>query len=369
MSADIALWDPEINGFPRSYEEATAIYLKLSDGEKSTSNSKLIKFASMFDVLLKDSELDQDLRHCYESIQRYAQQNQLALYTVGLPQSGSIDALKKIVENAQAAGIIVFYDMMGAVFLPDGQVFPEDKAEMWRGALAYIENPPDFPRTLKGFKKLADPLFTAMAERHGMRKVELPFIHDTMGYVREVTLGQQYLTWNLLGSAGEYKIEVRVYFYNYDIFKIYDSFDFYKNMKAIGITLPHELSQINVSKYKEFTQNPYSEITNHQSLKNVIDFFEYYTFSEILDPAQDIKGFDKVYNYKDIDDTLYRIDERKNLYSPCSLILARLVGNPRFEEMVAAYEADPNWGANRKAKVTEFPKLLDFLRNQVKPIV
>ena len=366
MSADVALWDPEAYGLPRTYEEAVKTYLKLSEGIQSTSNSKLIKFAGMFESLLKDNKLDEDLRLCYQNIQRYAHDNQDALYLVGLPHSGSVDALKQIVVSAQAAGMVVFYDMMGAVFLPDGRVYPAEKAEMWRGALAHLDSPPDFPRTLKGFEKLADPLFTAMAERHGMKEHKIPFNYGD-GYIREVALGQQYIKLSSEGSGGEYKVSLYAYIESKTVSEIYGMFAFSQS-RLFSNNIPNSLNAENIVNYKLAT-NKFKEINSLTSLENAIEFMEQYAFSEFLDLAQDIKGLDAVFNTSEVDSAFNWRSGKKGFQSPHSLILARLTGNPRFEEMVKIYEADVDWGANRVPKATELPKLLEYLRNEVKPIV
>jgi hypothetical protein len=365
MSADVSLWDPETCGLPQNYAEATAIYLKLSDGEAITSTNKLTKFVDCIELQLQDSELDQDLRSCLESIQRYGKTNRNALFTVGLPHYGAVEALKLIIASAQAAGMIVFYDLMGAVFLPNGQIYPVGKAEMWHGALNHADDS-EFPRTLKGFQKLADPLFAAMAERHGMKENKIPYNHGE-GYVREVALGQQYIKWNFEGSGGEYKISLDAYVESTQVSEIYAMFSFWQS-RLILKTIPNSLNAENIAKYKSVT-NKFKEINSLISLEDTIEFLECYVFSEYLDRSQSLKGFDAVFNASEKDTTFNWRAGQKGFYSPHSLILARLAGNPRFEDIVKIYEADIDWGANSAAKVTELSKLLDYLRNEVKPIV
>jgi hypothetical protein len=60
--------------------------------------------------------------------------------------------------------------------------------------------------------------------------------------------------------------------------------------------------------------------------------------------------------------------DNKNFYSPLSLIVARLAGNPHFEELVIKREAE-TWGLNQDVRETEWPKLLKYLREEVQPII
>ena len=63
----------------------------------------------------------------------------------------------------------------------------------------------------------------------------------------------------------------------------------------------------------------------------------------------------------------------RGFYIPHCLIVTRLAGNPHFEELVTKFEelsfAGGAWGANSTAKATELPKLVKYLREEVKPLV
>ena len=55
---------------------------------------------------------------------------------------------------------------------------------------------------------------------------------------------------------------------------------------------------------------------------------------------------------------------------PQCLIVARLAGNPHFEELVVKLgERAQGRLANAEVWETEWPKLVEYLRNEVKPIV
>jgi hypothetical protein len=368
MSTDISLWDPELHGLPKEFEGAVEAYLKLSQSIEALPNQKIIAFSTILEEQLNHGELDDQLKSCFSGLVTSARQNKNALFQVGLPAQGAMDGLRLILEAARTVGLVVFYDLFGAVFLPDGHIYPESKAEIWQGALNYLDDPaPDFPRTLKAFQKLVDSLFIAMAERHGMKKVKVPFFKDTEGFVRDVGGSQQYIILSISGRGGEHKIDVYLYIYNSLLRSIYECFEFelLNNNVYYSIKLIVELSKPNIEKYEEVT-NRFEEITSHEKLNGALDFFEEIIFTQILDVAIDMKGLDYLMN-SNVDDHVLR--KSVSFYSPHSLIVASLAGNPDFEALVTQRQAKENWGANNKAKATELPKLLKYLREEVKPIV
>jgi hypothetical protein len=52
-----------------------------------------------------------------------------------------------------------------------------------------------------------------------------------------------------------------------------------------------------------------------------------------------------------------------------SLIIARLANNPQFDKLISFFEARKSFAANHKARATEWPKLVQYLRDEVKPLV
>lgn len=87
----------------------------------------------------------------------------------------------------------------------------------------------------------------------------------------------------------------------------------------------------------------------------------------VFDKASDIEGLDAAMN-GDVDlrlrDYLHNI-----FYMPYCLIVARLARNPNFEELALSLRKCRLPGANADAMMTEWPKLVEYLRNEVKPIV
>ena len=95
------------------------------------------------------------------------------------------------------------------------------------------------------------------------------------------------------------------------------------------------------------------------------------TIFPLLNAALDISGLDNIMN----GDLNPRFSEymHRSFFIPHCLIVARLAGNPHFDEMVLKFESlsfERNaWGANSAAKATELPKLVKYLKEEVKPLV
>lgn len=91
------------------------------------------------------------------------------------------------------------------------------------------------------------------------------------------------------------------------------------------------------------------------------------------DTAQDIKGLDALVN-GDIDERV-RNSVHNMYYMRYALIIARLANNPNFDELAVSlgtYGAGSGraWGKFSHAHVAEaWPKLVQYLRDEVKPLV
>jgi hypothetical protein len=82
----------------------------------------------------------------------------------------------------------------------------------------------------------------------------------------------------------------------------------------------------------------------------------------------DIKACDIYFNYSEVGrDTLYDLGV-SNYDIPKLAIIARLAGNPRFDELVSQFEQLDDWGAMQGHREVEWPQLLKSLREEVQPI-
>lgn len=99
---------------------------------------------------------------------------------------------------------------------------------------------------------------------------------------------------------------------------------------------------------------------------NRINEFEQALFPSI-NHAFTIKGLDQLVNGEI--DPRYRDYLHNDAFKPQCLIVARLAGNPNFEALVTSLEEKPGRFGNAMVWNEEWPKLVKYLREEVKPIV
>ncbi len=56
-------------------------------------------------------------------------------------------------------------------------------------------------------------------------------------------------------------------------------------------------------------------------------------------------------------------------HAPQCLIVSRLANNSNFEHLKTYFEAFSHLGANEQARAVEWPKLVQYLQEEVKPLV
>jgi hypothetical protein len=366
MSLDLYIWDSAVSGsLPCSYAEADETFAKLVE-VKTGVNPKFIQFAERLSALIQAMpEPDDELLDYYADIVSQTQQVEEAVYVIGLPSFNFIEATRLIVQSAAEFNLIVMDGQSSAtVFLPNGQTVPPERAAIWKSAWTYMDEQDEFPKTLVAFKKKVEPMIAAMAERRGFVKGKHPSPNPASptemkakGYVRDVELGKQFVHLSYEGGRGDYRVSVDTFFENKEFQEVIEQFDFKYSNKIL--TLP-------ITYMKEFfTGGGGLQVCDQQELNTLINKLDR-LFYPFLDQLRTVKDIDSFYN-GELSQKLWR-----SYIYPNSLITARLVDNPLFEEFVSqANKLEPDqWaGPNCSVYKVELPKLVKYLREEVKPIV
>ena len=92
------------------------------------------------------------------------------------------------------------------------------------------------------------------------------------------------------------------------------------------------------------------------------------TIFPFFSTLHDLKSLDNLVN-GNINSRFTSAMQGRGVYAPRCLILAHLANNPHFEELAVALATPRSPGANRAAITTEWPKLVKYLREEVKPLV
>jgi hypothetical protein len=332
---------------------------------KSDINPKFAQFAlHFFGIVQTAPDPDEELLNYYQDIidiVKESQQIDSAIYTLGLPPHNFMEAIRLIVQSAAKYDLLVMYGHPETVFLLNGQTLPSDHAEMWQAAWEHMDEESNFPKNLKEFKKYTESRIAELAEKHGFVKSKHPAPHYSFeetakGYIKEVPFGQQFFYMNYEGGRGEYRLSMNLYCLNTDYARIFKGFNFKRGGAILSTSL---------SSYKGFQMNSQGpRICNLDELNTILSMIEQKIFV-LYDRLQTIADIDMLVNGS-LSDML-----QGSIMPPHNVIIARLVGNPRFEELVEQTNNLPamKWGVDREAYLTEWPKLLKYLSEEVKPII
>lgn len=358
MSHSIHVWDPLLHGpVPQSLEEAMAMYVQLSkaasEGAKDGVNSTFLAFAQRVQDCVKFvPEPDETLMHLYGNFVEQARKVDEPLFSIELPLDDWIDIMKVMVKTANAFGLVIYDDNMGMVFLPTGQIFPAEKAEMWRGAVQYRPTPSEFPSSLTEFKKLFQREMTDFFGKHGFVKIK---DKDLPSLERKIPGGRQIISLICKGGGGIFSASLSFDVDFEVVSQIHAMFPFAINMQAVCGGYTEEL-------FDGGMKGPF-RIENELHLMNFKKKVD-----EVLIPflgkAVDVRGVDSVANGADFPRwkaKMYSLSP----YLPYLLIVAKLAGNPDFEKI-----AEELAKRKRHFKTEEgYEPFMKYLREELKPIV
>lgn len=367
MSLDIYLWDAAQNGgLPNSYATAQAQFNQLNEVVQGI-NPKFAAFGRhLYQLITTASEPDEELLDYYKNIIDVVQESQQverAIYTLGLPPHNFMGAIRLIVQSAAVQGLVVMYELPETVWLPNGQTLPSEQSAMWQVAWQHMdeEEKGEFPTNLTEFKKYTESRIAEMAARHGYVKTKYtapsyPFEKGLNGYIKDMSFGQQFFALSCQGGRGEFFIILNMYFFNATYTEI---------IKKSNLTRGVEMLYTNLPSYKGFSRNGQgSRITNMEILNNILSAIDEKVLT-LHDHLQTISDIDALVNGH-LNDLLQR-----TYTPPRNVIIARLAGNPHFDELVEATNALPatEWGVDKDSYQEKWPKLVQYLREEVQPIV
>lgn len=285
---------------------------------------------------------------------------------IELPLGARVEAVTLMFAITQKLDLILEVDEPNYdyVFYPDGRILSDNGSKGWQDVIQHVNaDLQPFARTAAEFKKFAKPYFEELAASYGFKKKKVSFTKETV-YCRECNGIVQYVRPRYEKFRfDKFVIYIHIYIFIESVDCIYKHYGFtvFKDFGAFNITISNDSS---VFRHTTFDW----VVAKQKDLKSVLSRIEQYVFKDIFERATDIHGLDQVLNgdeqsliYKDLHDIGFDV--------PASLILAKLAGNPQFELLVKKAEGLRHWGANDDPRKTQWPKLLKYLREEVKPIV
>ncbi|MBC7751106.1 MAG: hypothetical protein H7Z73_05225 [Candidatus Saccharibacteria bacterium] len=234
---------------------------------------------------------------------------------------------------------------------------------MWQAAWQHMdkEEKGEFPTTLTEFKKYTESRIADMAAHHGYVKAKHPapfysFDVGAKGYIKNVTFGQQFFTMSYQGGRDEFRVILNMSFFSAEYADIFKRFNFKRGEEMLCTSLPS---------YKGFSRNGQGpRITNMGELNAIISAIDEKVLT-LHDHLQTISDIDALINGGFAD--LFQ-----ETYMPLrTVIIARLAGNFRFEELIEEINAFPEmkWGVDKDIYQEKWPKLRQYLRDEVKSII
>ena len=287
---------------------------------------------------------------------------------IELPPTARVQAVAIMFSITQQLDLILEVDEpdYNYVFYPDGRILSDNGSQGWQDVIKNVNaDLQPFARTAAEFKKIAKPYFEELAASYGFKKKKTPYSTETI-YGRECNGVVQYVRPKY--EYYRYKFLLYIYVYIYVYIDVESVADIYRQH---GFTVFTDFAtfSISISTDSRVFRNTILDwvVTSRKDLKLVLSRIDQFVFKNILDKAKDIRGLDQVLNgddqsliYKDLQDIGFDF--------PASLILAKLARNPEFESLVEKAEELRHWGANDDPRETKWPKLLKYLREEVKPL-
>jgi len=395
---DVIIWDASEEDLSLDYLALSARGLQYATEEqKPKVNMRM--FAEDLNDLAKDKQLDDETRLFLKEVASQIKHLGYKALTLEMPIAWQ-RPLRALVKAASKYSIIIADEELVMAFLPNEEVLPDERA--WRNLLWELGQEDKLitehaakglPQSVEDYASWLRVFLDVELGKYGFKRTEKPKSEGggdyfpMSWYCREVEIGQQYINLEHRGELAHYG--------NYTIFfmicpiisDIYQKFNFSTHTKRVFLGEMRHV--VDVSKYG--SSSPLSiELT-----QEYISLIASAVIKPFLDTTRDIKGLDKLVNgflssqpesyielIRDVNlkkalrkadaQNEYLTPERyksMGFYYPQCLIIARLANNPQFDKLIRFFEAKKSFGANDQARATEWPKLVKYLQEEVKPLV
>jgi hypothetical protein len=364
------IWDADIYGTPKDYDANTLEQAEALANQEATPSAKLLAFARDVEIYSQNNDLDPIVLRYLRNFEKKVIAANTAAYCIDLPEYQWRSLLKILIEVAQTHKLVLFDEQLVLLLLPDGSILPPQTARSWQGTLEELENESGFPQTLLEFHKLITTKIGDLLSEHGFVLSEEGL--DKYGdeywvqYDKSIKMGKHSLTLSYQGGDGEFKLRLILRVTEDNMIAICRQSDFQYSMRGGGGVL----LDIPIILFKH--EDSFFCIINWDGFEDLLLKLRQSPL-RWSDAAQDIKGIDALFN-GDIDSRV-KNEVQRSVYAPYALIAAHLAGNPNFEELAISlgkYGKDSGkfWGGFNYATVSAgWPKLVKYLREEVKPLV
>ena len=181
---DVIIWDADVYGTPKSFEEACSMSVLLEDKAESQTNLKIQSFLNKLETVAKSMAAEREVFESYQHISKTI--DTTAAYVLEMPDDDWEIFLQQVVEIAWQEKLIVYYESLLTVFISPQKILPQSKKKIWNTIIDYnslnIE-----PETAKSFLKKITPIINLKMEKYGF------FIRNKkdISYIKNTVLGHQ----------------------------------------------------------------------------------------------------------------------------------------------------------------------------------
>ncbi|RZU45353.1 hypothetical protein EV700_2173 [Fluviicoccus keumensis] len=349
---EVCIWDAKRFGKPKDMDQAAALRQQPVDAPSAAMLAFAAEVEQSAKALLDEAEGLDELT----GLEAAMQQSPHAGFVVTMPYFSWQPVLLMLGETAVKHGLVLVDGEVVAAYVPPGKVIPAEAARALKKMKEMYEGDDALPATLKQFEAWVEPIIEMALKPHGFTQNpdKKHRFQKATYYERNVGVGCQYLYMIYQKYSNGYFMLFNMEMACENVLSIYGKFPFFESESIMLCTYNTEI----MSKRNPILTKCEAINLVDETLRCVINIF---------DSAVDIKGLDAVVNGEI--DVLFRNHLHNFFYMPHCLIVARLAGNPHFEELVLSLRKGRTPGANADAMMTEWPKLVEYLRNEVKPLV
>lgn len=349
---DVIIWDAEAYGLPTSFDEALKMAETLSEQSVSVISEKVLAFAKDIEKLAKKNVKEESYWQRYTELVKKIKQKSTAAYVIAMPEGvGSDFVLKEVVEAAVRHHLVAADEEVLTIFLPHNEFLPPSQENWWWAFIDHLEND-DFPKNVKQFEKYCTPLVDAMFAKYGFTEKRL--FGEKLRYVRDFKNFSIFISFGYAQKNLGFEVGSSVLIFFPLMASIYQQFEFASLREYFYLDVDTRFEQ----QYHLHYVNTSSE------LRVILQREE--RVAALMSSIQDLASLDNLVNgdtYPSIRDSL-----QNSAYAPYCAIIGRLADNPNFEGLVDKLDKITGWQINTPAKATEWPKLTQYLREEVQPL-
>jgi hypothetical protein len=358
---DVIIWDADVYGAPDDYDLQTLAKAQtLIQQPAAEASKKLLAFARDVEQQSKSNDLPPIIARYLTNFEARVKTANTAAYCFNLPEYNWHSLVKILLKSAQKYGLVLLGEELVLLLLPNGLITPQHTENYWIPILEAPKRKDTFPEMLSEFYELFKTRVEELLSNHGFVLEEDDFIEDEnefyLDYIRQTPSGYHRITFGCEGGDGDFTLRHNFFqLHEEHMVKIAMQSDFQYSMRLGGGILLMIASVLGKSAF---------EVNNWESLEELLLIFKNSAL-KWSDSAQDIKGIDALLN-GDFDS---RVRQKVHQFTamPYALIIARLANNPNFEELVVSLGESKSWPPVKSDDA--WPKLVQYLRDEIKPLV